>query len=271
MQDSRTQQCSGAKGRYTSWIPTQGAALGPPKGSAIDWRWKDTSVVPAYYERALAPMLGLPSLGARILEVGVGCGYVLSKLTLSCRGSGVGVDDDRDAIELSGRVAASFGAHVACLRGEGQRLPFAEKTFDLVFSQGLIEHFPRDVADQLVSEHVRVLRPEGILALSVPNLLNPFHTWLKWREGRSYRFHPERSYTPWGVAKLLRRHGIGVMGRDGYGLFWSLWHRRSRLAYYASATALRCGLGQEFETKLTPGVRAVLGMMTLVWGRRPSE
>jgi SAM-dependent methyltransferase len=206
-----------------------------------------------------------------MLEVGVGCGYVLSKLALSCGGWAVGVDDDRDAIELSRSVAASFGARVTCVRGQGQCLPFAERSFDFVYSQGLIEHFPPDMADELVSEHVRVLRPGGLLAVSVPNLLNPFHTWLKWREGKSYRFHPERSYTPWALAQLLRRHGISIMGRDGYGLFWSLWHQRSRLAYYTSATALRLGLGQEFETKLPPGMRALACMMTLAWGRRPRE
>jgi SAM-dependent methyltransferase len=244
---------------------------GLPSVSTIDWGWKDTAVNRAYSERALAPMLRLHSVGARILEVGVGCGYVLSKLTLSCGGWAVGVDDDRDAIELSGRVAASLGVRVIRVRGEGQRLPFAERSFDLVYSQGLIEHFPADTTDEIMSEHVRVLRPGGLLAVSVPNLLNPFHTWLKWRQGKSYRFHPERSYTPWALAQLLRRHGIKVMGRDGYGLFWSLWDQRSRLAYYTSATALRLGLGQEFETRLPPGMRALACMMTLAWGLRPTE
>ncbi len=237
---------------------------------SIDWGWKDASVVPEYYDRALASMRGLPPVGARMLEIGVGCGYVLSKLTLSCRGRGVGVDTDRHAIELSGRVAASLGVRIARVRGEGQRLPFADGSFDVVYSQGFIEHFPPDTSERLVAEHVRVLRPGGLLALSVPNLLNPFHTWLKWREGSSYRFHPERSYTPRGLSQLLQRHGISVMGRDGYGLFWSLWHRRTRMAYYASALTLRLGLGQEFEGKLTPVLRAYLGMMTLAWGRLPT-
>ena len=235
----------------------------------IEWRWDDASVVPAYYERALASMRGLPPAGARILEVGVGCGYVLSRLTLGCRGWGVGVDDDRQALELSGRVAGSFDVRINRVRAEAQRLPFADGSFDFVYSQGLIEHFPPDTSERLVAEHVRVLRPGGLLALSVPNVLNPFHTWLKWREGDSYRFGPERSYTPQGLSRLMERHGIIVMGRDGYGLFWSLWHQRSRVAYYVSAFMLRLGFGQEFEVKLTPTLRAYLCMMTLAWGRRP--
>jgi SAM-dependent methyltransferase len=241
---------------------------GKPDAPSIDWHWNDASVVPAYYERALAPLSGLPHDGSRILEVGVGCGYVLSKLTKSCRGCGVGIDNDPLAMQLSGRVAASFGVRIHRVRAEGERLPFASGSFDVVYSQGFIEHFPPPTSEILVAEHVRVLRPEGLLALSVPNLLNPFHTWLKWREGTSYPFHPERSYTPRGLAELLERHGIHVIGRDGYGLFWSLWHQRSRLAYYASALLLRLGFGQEFETRLAPSLRAHLCMMTLAWGRR---
>jgi len=240
-----------------------------PNARSIAWGWNDASVVPAYYERALAPLTDLPGSGARILEVGVGCGYVLSKLTQRCGGRGVGVDNDPQAMDLAGRVATSFGVCIDRVRAQGERLPFADGSFDVVYSQGLIEHFPPDTSELLVAEHVRVLRPGGLLAVSVPNLLNPFHTWLKYREGTSYRFYPERSYTPRGLAALLKRHGINVSGRDGYGLFWSLWHQRSRLAYYVSAVTLRCGFGQEFEMNLTPTLRAHLCMMTFAWGRRP--
>jgi 2-polyprenyl-3-methyl-5-hydroxy-6-metoxy-1,4-benzoquinol methylase len=153
MQEPRSQHRFGAEGRDASVIQAQSALRSAPEVPSIDWRWKDASVVPAYYERALAPMRGLPPVGARMLEVGVGCGYVLSKLTLSCRGRGVGVDNDRHAIELSGRVAASFGVRITRVRGEGQRLPFADGSFDVVYSQGLIEHFPPYSSERLVAEH----------------------------------------------------------------------------------------------------------------------
>jgi 2-polyprenyl-6-hydroxyphenyl methylase/3-demethylubiquinone-9 3-methyltransferase len=241
-----------------------------PEKSAedIDWGWTKEAVVPAYYERALAPLRSLPFPGDRILEVGVGCGYVLSRLTAACGGHGVGTDNDPQAISLARSVAERFAVHLDMVLADGQRLPFPDASFDLVYSQGLIEHFSLDRAEGLVSEHVRVVRPGGFLALSVPNLLNPFHTWLKWREGKAYRFHPERSYTPRRLARLLDRHGIRVRGVDGYGLFWSLWHQRSRLAYYTTAATLRLGLGQEFETLLSAWLRSRLCMMTLAWGER---
>ena len=147
----------------------------------IDWSWCGGFIVPAYYERALAPMRGLPPVGARISEVGVGCGDVLSKLTLSCRGQGIGVDNDRQAMVLSRRVAAFFGVRIQCVRTPGGRLPFADEALCVVYSHGFIEHFPASTSERLVAGHVRVLRPGGLLALSVPNLLSPFHTWRTWR------------------------------------------------------------------------------------------
>jgi SAM-dependent methyltransferase len=237
----------------------------------IDWRWRRTSIVPAYYDRALASIRDLPPAGARLLEVGVGCGYVLSKLALSCRGKGIGLDSDTEAVELSRNVARSFGAQVVCVRGYAQGLPSAAESFDLVFSQGLIEHFAPAESERILAEHVRVLKRGGVLAVSVPNLFNPFHSWLKWREGESYRFHPERSLTPRALARLLEGQGVRVEGRDGYGLLWSLWHQRSRLAYNASALTLRLGFGQEFETRLPPTMRAYACMMTMAWGRRTAR
>jgi SAM-dependent methyltransferase len=193
---------------------------------------------------------------------------VLSKLAQHSGCRAVGIDDDAGALRLSRQVAARFGVTLGLARGRGQQLPFPDEAFDMVFSQGLIEHFSSDVTESLVAEHVRVLRRGGVLAISVPNLYNPFHTWLKWREGSSYRFHPERSYRPAALRDLLVRHGVDTEGVDGYGLFWSLWHQRSRLAYYTSAITIALGFGQEFETHLTAWLRARLCMMTLAWGRR---
>lgn len=234
----------------------------------IDWNWTEAGLEPSYYERALAPLLGLPPSGARILEVGVGCGYVLSRLTARCGGRGVGTDNDAQALRVSRAIARRISVRVALLRSDAEQLPFSDGSFDLVYSQGLIEHFPDDVTRRLVAEHVRVVRPGGLLALSVPNLLNPFHTWLKWRLGEDYRFAPERSYTPRQLRRLLTEYGIQLRGVDGYGLLWSLWHQTSWLAYYTSALTLRLGLGHEFETRLSPRVRSWLCMMTLAWGER---
>jgi SAM-dependent methyltransferase len=64
------------------------------------------------------------------------------------------------------RRAWEPGLPLTLVRGDARRLPFADGSFDLVFHQGLLEHF-RDPAP-VVAEHARMLAPGGVLLIDVP-------------------------------------------------------------------------------------------------------
>jgi len=51
-------------------------------------------------------------------------------------------------------------------------LPFKTHTFDLVYSSHVLEHFHRDMTQKVINEWVRVLKPGGIIRLSVPSIEN---------------------------------------------------------------------------------------------------
>lgn len=51
-----------------------------------------------------------------------------------------------------------------------KRFPFAENTFDYVYSEHMIEHIPRNDGLFMLKECRRVLKPGGILRLSTPDL-----------------------------------------------------------------------------------------------------
>jgi len=51
-------------------------------------------------------------------------------------------------------------------------LPFEDNTFDLVYSSHVLEHFEKAKTQEVVNEWVRILKPGGILRLSVPSLEN---------------------------------------------------------------------------------------------------
>lgn len=49
-------------------------------------------------------------------------------------------------------------------------LPFENNIFDLVYSSHVLEHFKKADTQNIVNEWVRVLKPGGIIRLSVPSL-----------------------------------------------------------------------------------------------------
>lgn len=51
-------------------------------------------------------------------------------------------------------------------------LPFANNTFDLVYSSHVLEHFEKVNTQDVINEWVRILKPGGIIRLSVPSFEN---------------------------------------------------------------------------------------------------
>ena len=49
-------------------------------------------------------------------------------------------------------------------------LPFEDNIFDLVYSSHVLEHFKKADTQAIINEWVRVLKPDGIIRLSVPSL-----------------------------------------------------------------------------------------------------
>lgn len=51
-----------------------------------------------------------------------------------------------------------------------QGIPFPDNTFDLVYHSHVLEHFPKSEAEPFIKECYRVLCPQGILRVAVPDL-----------------------------------------------------------------------------------------------------
>jgi predicted SAM-dependent methyltransferase len=58
-------------------------------------------------------------------------------------------------------------------------IPFDDCTFDVVYHSHVLEHFPKDEAPYFLYECLRVLKPEGVLRLVVPDLEQIARCYLK--------------------------------------------------------------------------------------------
>ena len=116
------------------------------------------------------------SPGDRVLDMGCGAGR--HAFALYRRGANV-VALDMDADELRD-VAAMFeamadegeapqGATATAVRGNAYSLPFEDESFDRIIAAEVMEHLPDDTV--AMAELTRVLKPGGIIAVSVPRWL----------------------------------------------------------------------------------------------------
>ncbi len=103
------------------------------------------------------------SPGCRFLEAGAGSGRWLAFLT--SRGfKTVGIELDARAVE---RFALNF-PNIQYDVGDVESLPYADASFDVVLSHGVLEHLIYG-PQRALSEMHRILREEGIAIISVPH------------------------------------------------------------------------------------------------------
>ncbi len=233
----------------------------------IAWDWQvETGESDFYFSLVRAVRRHLPT-GARVLEIGVGSGYLLSQLETRHGCRCFGVDLLPSAMRASRATAQHFGATLRLMIGSGFALPHPEGSFDVVMSFGLIEHFEPARTRVLLSEHARVCRLGGLVIVSTPNALDLCHSARKLVLGSRYPYYPERSYSPWGLAQELRRVGLRPVAGDGYAPLWSL--RQIKVAYPLTALLYKTGLLRAFSLVSRPSLLSWIGNMTLQVAIKP--
>jgi len=107
--------------------------------------------------------------GRCVLEVGCGAGTDLARFA---RGGAIvsGVDLSSSAIALARQNFEQQGLTADLREADGERLPFADDTFDLVYAHGVVQYTARP--QQLVEECRRVLKPGGEAVFQVYNRIS---------------------------------------------------------------------------------------------------
>jgi 2-polyprenyl-6-hydroxyphenyl methylase/3-demethylubiquinone-9 3-methyltransferase len=104
--------------------------------------------------------------GVRVLDVGCGGGFTAE--LLASRGAIVsGIDQSHLLIEAARIHSKTKGYDIDYRDGVGEKLPFADGSFDAVVCVDVLEHV--DSVEQVVSEIARVLKPGGVFLFDTIN------------------------------------------------------------------------------------------------------
>jgi SAM-dependent methyltransferase len=116
-----------------------------------------------------------PLAGRRVLDYG--CGHGMAAVVLARRGAEVTAFDlSGGYLGEAGRRARANGVAVHLVQADGERLPFADGSFDRVWGNAVLHHLDlRRAAREL---H-RVLRPGGLAVFCEPWGENPLLGWAR--------------------------------------------------------------------------------------------
>jgi SAM-dependent methyltransferase/uncharacterized protein YbaR (Trm112 family) len=193
---------------HTLWVTEASLAASKKRddGDSLDRYYIDTLGITPEQRKALAEELGKPSTIDPVVRyiVAATCGVLYEPLigTLGsypipdfrlpygdgkvlldlgcnwgrwCIAAGrngykpVGLDPSLGAIMAARRVSHQLGIDAKYVVGDARHCPFANDTFDVVFSFGVIQHFSKEDARAMLREAARLLRAGGMVYVQMAN------------------------------------------------------------------------------------------------------
>jgi SAM-dependent methyltransferase len=179
--------------------------------------------IDAHYDRFLKTLEKIPSKSGRLLEIGAApfCMTLLMKEALPYEISLINYGSEGD-VHLSGSregrnlVFPCLGTNVEC-----EALPYDDGHFDVVLCAEVIEHLTFYPTLMLREIH-RILKPDGLMVLTTPNVLRHFYNYHGFREvvrGHNlYDFYSgygpygrhNREFTPGELSDLVAGCGFTI-------------------------------------------------------------
>ena len=191
--------------------------------AAGDIWWRDDSVLHLLktsvnpwrvgYQKNVITKLGLETKDKKALEVGSG-GGILTEEIARMGFITTGIDPSEQSIITASNHAKTSGLDITYDKGVGEKLPYADNSFDAVFCCDVLEHV-RDLP-KVISEISRVLKPNGIFFYDTLNrtFISQLVAIKIWQEWKRWAFMPpnlhvwEMFIKPAELKLLLAKNGL---------------------------------------------------------------
>jgi SAM-dependent methyltransferase len=207
-----------------AWAPGQEARDQREHWDGVARSWPDLFQAQStqYYRRceiALVQRFLGDAGGKRVLKLDLWNEAVNTRLLQWIEGQGARVFGmDVSGITV-GRARHNFAREARTghfTQGDIRSLPFADASFDFVYTMGTIEHVRE--YELAIREVSRVLKPGGIAVIGVPHkwdlFLRPLLVWVLERF-ELYPYSPERAFGAAELRATVERNGLTVEERTG--------------------------------------------------------
>ena len=141
--------------------------------------------------------------GETVLDIGCGEGRHSIGLYVDKEVNAIGIDLSMEDMKIAKNRIKDFSIPEtntsSCVFGAAdiKSLPFEDSVYDAVICSEVLEHL--ESLDDAVSEIVRVLKPGGVLAVSVPRFIPELICW---------KLSSEYSKTPGGHVRIFRHKNL---------------------------------------------------------------
>lgn len=159
-----------------------------------------------------------------ILEAGCGTGRLCCLLAKDLPNSKIiGVDISQNALDIGNSLKKFLRLpNISFEGGDIFSLRYPDEYFDVVFNEGVIEHFSLEdtlTYKDALREMIRVTKPGGKIIVHVPNWYcfpQTMHKWLLKKLGKPFEYGYEKSFRHRELISLFREFNLTNLRIKGY-------------------------------------------------------
>ena len=170
-----------------------------------------------------------------VLEIGCGTAIDSYYLAEHTKAKIWAIDSSSRAIQVADKVGRYFNSRINLKVADAVKTDFKDSFFNLIFSQGVIEHFKKPIP--LMKEQTRLLSEDGYIIIDVPQKYNLYTLFRKMliKMGR-WPYGWERGYSIFELRKLGKQAELKVVEAFARGLSCEFY--KSKRPYVALAGRL---------------------------------